>query len=344
MASLDFEIVDVFSDVPFNGNPLAVVDATRNTLTTTQMQLIARQFNLSETTFVLPVTVDRADFRLRSFLPDGREVFGAGHNILGAWWHLARSGKLDMKKAYEHSIGHGIEEMIVYHELGQDVTSLKIHRSKIANDPQSDQVQVILRQAPPKLHANHPNPASLAEAIGISKEDIGWSLMSDKAVETLQPQVLSTSTTHHLLVPLASTEALNRVKVQRDKLIEQLRLADERAYGLFLFARVGNNAFEARFFSPGMSGEDPATGSAAGPLSAYLYKNGALPIKDGKGEIIVRQGLRVGRECVIRVVLNVSDDEKLEVDLVGGGVEVVKGTVVIPSPSTTFNALSSGAT
>jgi trans-2,3-dihydro-3-hydroxyanthranilate isomerase len=337
MASLHFEIVDVFSDVPFNGNPLAVVDVTKDTLTTTQMQLIARQFNLSETTFVLSATVDRADFRFRSFLPDGREVFGAGHNILGAWWHLARSGKLDTKKASKHSIGYGTEEMIVYHELGQDVTSLKIQRSKVADDPQSDQIQVILRQAPPKLHANHPDPASLAEAIGISKEDIGWSLKSDRAVGSLQPQVLSTSTTYHLLVPLASTESLNSVKIQRDKLIEQLRLADERAYGLFLFTPVGNDTYEARFFSPGMSAEDPATGSAAGPLSAYLYRNGALTLKEGRGEITVRQGLQVGRECVIRVVLNVSDNEKLEVDLVGGGVEVVKGTIVIPSQSTTFS-------
>ncbi|CAI6100787.1 unnamed protein product [Clonostachys chloroleuca] len=335
MSSLNFEIVDVFSDVPFKGNPLAVVDATTSTLTTTQMQLIARQFNLSETTFVLPVAQDKADARLRSFLPDGREVFGAGHNILGAWWHLAQSGKLESKRASPQSVD-GIEETTVYQELGQDVTSLKIQRGNLVSASGRDGIQVVLRQAQPKLHAYHPDLASLAEAVGILEQDIGWSLQSAEATRALQPQVLSTSTTHHLLVPLASTEALNRVGVRREKLLAQLKIADERAHGIFFFARAGADTYEARFFSPSMSGEDPATGSAAGPLSAYLYKHGALNIKGGKGEITVRQGLKVGRECVIRVVLHVSEDNHLEVDLVGAGVQVVKGSIVTPNPSTAF--------
>src|SRR5687768_1175737 len=95
MASIRFSIVDVFSTTAFKGNPLAVVDNMSSSLTDTQMKLIARQFNLSETTFVSPPSKAKAKFQLRSFLPNGEEVFGQGHNSLGAWWWLAHHGFLN---------------------------------------------------------------------------------------------------------------------------------------------------------------------------------------------------------------------------------------------------------
>lgn len=155
---------------------------------------------------------------------------------------------------------------------------------------------------------------------------------------------MSTSTTHHLLVPVSSVEALNKVEVQRDRLLQQIKLADAKAYGLYLFTPVvsdnnGTLTFQARFFSPGMSGEDPATGSAAGPLSAYLYKHGVLKLEDGVGRIVVQQGLRVGRECVIRVELSATRDgseDVVEVDVIGGGVNVAEGRISIPDASTVF--------
>ncbi|KAG7150569.1 Trans-2 like protein [Verticillium longisporum] len=155
----------------------------------------------------------------------------------------------------------------------------------------------------------------------------------------LPPQVTSTSTTHHLLVPLASVEALNKAVVQKDKLLEQLALVDKRAYGLFLFTRVGANKYEARFFSPGMSGEDPATGSAAGPLSVYLHEHGELELVDGAAHIEVHQGLRVGRRCLIKVALSLekSEGEDIrQVDLIGGGVTIAEGRISVPGESIAF--------
>ena len=82
MSSLNYTIVDVFSTTPFKGNPLAVVDNTENNLTTDQMRLITRQFNLSETTFFARPKDSPAHYQLRSFLPHGGiEVYGAGHNV-----------------------------------------------------------------------------------------------------------------------------------------------------------------------------------------------------------------------------------------------------------------------
>jgi PhzF family phenazine biosynthesis protein len=95
MSLIPFYLVDVFSDRPLQGNPLALVpDAER--IDDVTMRRLAREFNQSETTFLLPPTHAGADYRLRCFTPTGQEVFGAGHNALGAWWWLAESGRLDL--------------------------------------------------------------------------------------------------------------------------------------------------------------------------------------------------------------------------------------------------------
>ncbi|KAH7374416.1 phenazine biosynthesis protein [Plectosphaerella cucumerina] len=339
MASVDFAVADIFSDVPFRGNPLAVVDTTSGRpLSTSQQQLITRQFNLSETTFILPATQASATYRLRSFLPDGREVFGAGHNILGAWWHLAANGLLDFSERNIHrNLENGTQVFRFQQELGEDTIPVLVHRSK---SPQgNDSFQVVLRQAPPQLHGIHPNKASLAKSFGLTDTDIG--LVASHSDFVLPPQVASTSTTHHLLVPLGSVDALNRAVVQKESLLEQLAAVDKRAYGLFLFTRTGNQQYEARFFSPGMSGEDPATGSAAGPLSVYLHEHGELKLSDGTAEIEVRQGLQVGRDCLIKVVLSLDSsgaggEDVRHADLVGGGVLISKGTIKVPDETLKF--------
>ena len=92
-ASVPFFLVDVFADTPLTGNPLAVV-AEAERIQEPVMRSVAREFNQSETTFVLPPTRPAATWRLRSFTPAGAEVGGAGHNVLGAWWWLATAGRI----------------------------------------------------------------------------------------------------------------------------------------------------------------------------------------------------------------------------------------------------------
>jgi PhzF family phenazine biosynthesis protein len=327
-ATVPYAIVDVFSSTAYEGNPLAVVDNTSANLSTDQMKLITRQFNLSETTFFSRPQDSSADFALRSFLPDGREVFGAGHNILGVWWHLANSGLLDLKKG-QGLEGLGTEIYNFRQLLGGEISNVKVIRMQ-------GSLSISLRQSPPGLGNKHPDPAALAVAIQLTPDDIGL-----PGAPNMQPQVVSTSTTRHLHVPLRSIEVLNRAVVQRDKLLEQLKLVDDGAYGLFLFATIQGekNKYQARFFSPGMNGEDPATGSAAGPLSALLCDNHLLDVDNGVGRIQVLQGLQVGRECEISVALHVQQDdgkERLDVDLEGTGVEVAKGDMKVPSVDMRF--------
>src|SRR5713226_6190913 len=111
-----FLFVDVFTDVPLAGNPLPVVPDAEG-LDADQMQAIAREFNASETTFVLPPRDQFATRRLRCFSPSS-EVFGAGHNALGAWWVIVERGNL--------SVGDG--ETRLSQELGDHVLPVDVLR------------------------------------------------------------------------------------------------------------------------------------------------------------------------------------------------------------------------
>lgn len=332
MAQTQFAVVEVFSKTSYKGNPLAVVNDLKGELSDSEMKLITRQFNLSETTFFLRPSLPGAHYKLRSFLPDGREVFGIGHNILGAWWYLAHAGLLDFSKESGVSKGDGVEEFTFHQELGGSVSPVKILKSQVSSSKPVE-FSVSITQATPKAHGQHPNPPQLAEIIGLRAEDIGLASRTDTSrTRTVIPRVMSTSTTHHLLVPVASIAALERASVQRDKLLEQLQLADEDAYGLYLFAkddREGASAttFQARFFSPGMSTEDPATGSAAGPLSEFLRQEDVLELIDNKASIEVWQGLQVGRECLIKVNLAIDGNAPV-VDVSGSGVLFSEGRLV----------------
>ena len=331
-----FQIVDVFNDRAFRGNPLAVVDNEEGQLSETQMKLIARQFNLSETTFVCSPSRQDSPIHLRSFLPNGREVFGIGHNILGVWWQLAASGKLDLSDTHVVNSTDDEETFAFGQRLGQEISQVYILRKKAHSTTRGSEISVLIRQSPPQLHDCHPDVGSLAASVGLDGEDIGL-----VGANELKPQVASTSTTRHLLAPVASVDALKRVRVDHDKLLYQLSLVDEKAFGIFFFARSteGKDQFQARFWSPGMSGEDPATGSAAGPLSLYLYKHGELELQEDVGKIEVMQGLQVGRECIIHVRLTQSDSGdagEMNVDLAGSGARVAEGTIAVPDAAIAF--------
>lgn len=115
ISELTAGLIDVFAETPFSGNPLAVVEGG-DSLSDAQMRRVAGEFNQAETTFVLKSTL--ADWRLRSFTASGAEVFGAGHNALGAWLWLAEQGRLG-----------GVETAHTFHqEIGRDVLPIVLER------------------------------------------------------------------------------------------------------------------------------------------------------------------------------------------------------------------------
>jgi PhzF family phenazine biosynthesis protein len=290
--AVPFYLVDVFAERPLEGNPLALV-AQAELLDETLLPRIAREFNQSETTFLLPSTRG-ATWRLRSFTPEGAEVFGAGHNALGAWWWLAVAGRLEL----DRGAGRFTQE------LGARVLPVEV----VAGDGGRPQA-ISIEQGAPRFGRPTARRAAIAGALGLAEPD----LRTDLPV-----QVVDTGAAH-LLVPVADRRAVDRAEPDRATLLEALRsLGGEGCYVYALDPPEQVTTAYARFFNPtvGIS-EDPATGSAAGPLACQLVANGLLYAGT---PAVVEQGTAMGRRSRIRV--DVSGEL---VRISGAGVVVAEG-------------------
>jgi trans-2,3-dihydro-3-hydroxyanthranilate isomerase len=289
-----FHFVDVFAVEPLTGNSLAVVEGGDD-LPVELMQRIAREFNQSETTFVMPPSLPDADWRLRSFTPKGIEVFGAGgHNTLGAWWLLAATGRLQLRGAqtpFRQQIGDRVYPLVIWQSAGR-------------------LDKVVMRQDAPRLGKRLDREIDeLAGALGLTRSDI--------AADTLPCQVVSTGA-DHLLVPIRDRSAVDRIVPDGRQLFELLRRAEaEGCYVFSLDPQHPQAVAYARFFNPTVGiAEDPATGSAAGPLAAHMVTHGLAEF----GPVRIEQGTALGRTSLIDV--EVSADS---VSISGRGVVVAKG-------------------
>jgi PhzF family phenazine biosynthesis protein len=291
MAELIAGLVDVFAETPFNGNPLAVVEGGDD-LSVSQMRRIAGEFNQAETTFLLKST--RADRRLRSFTAAGAEVFGAGHNALGAWLWLAELGKLG-----------SLETPQTFHqEIGEDVLPIVLERN-------AGRIYGRMRQAPLRLLPPLNNIGPLAAALGLHVADI---------MTTPAPRPAHTGATH-LLVRVRDTSAVDRAVPTHEALLQVLRTAG--AEGCYVYAhdsQTPESAY-ARFFNPTVGlWEDAATGTAAGPLAAYLGQEKLLR----HGWLVVEQGVKMGRRSLLHIRL--TPDPELS----GAGLIVLRGVLHSP--------------
>lgn len=270
---VDFLTCDVFTELPFAGNPLLVVPDARG-LSTGQMQAIAREINYSESTFVLPPGDPRFAYRQRTFVPF-KEIPYAGHPTVGTAVVMAALGK----------VGAGGEERITV-EVGFGPLELELIREK-----------GIVRRV--RMSQGRPvwdNPVTDAELRSRIAAALG--LPESALHEKLPPHVVSTGN-RTLVIPLrdvagvatavADVRGLNSLEKELDVLI---------AY-FFTFDR---GRVRARAFCPGAGvPEDPATGSAAGPLGIYLTLHGALP--GGSPRFWIDQGIEMGRPSEIEVTV-----------------------------------------
>ena len=292
---IPFHWVDVFAAHPLSGNPVALVpDADE--LTDAQMRAIAREFNQSETTFILRPTVPAAAYRLRSFTPIGAEVGGAGHNVLGAWLWLAEAGRLP-------SAGGAFVQ-----EIGAELLAVEVGR---ADDGRA---RVSLDQTAPHFGACVEDRTALALGLGLEESDL---------TATTPAQVVSTGA-GHLLVEIAGWRTVDRIVPHASRLAEVLRDVDGE--GCYVYSTELPEAIDAaayaRFFNPTMGiAEDPATGTAAGPLAAFLMATGrAAP----NGTLTIEQGHALGRPS--RIEVSVHGDQ---VRVSGSGVVAASGTLAI---------------
>ncbi len=275
MSQHRFILVDVFTDRPLAGNPLAVFPDGA-VLPDDTMQAVAREFGHSETTFVLAPRDPNATWRLRCFTPRA-EVFGAGHNALGAWWVLASLGKVRLDDRAGMTV--------VGQELGDRVLPVEVRHAGRAVEG------VWMTQGAPRFGSTVDDLDELGKALGLGAEVLD--------VAGLRPRAVSTGATH-LLVPARDLEALGRIRVDADRLLRLVRPVHCEGAYLFTFQTVEPGSLaHARAFFPGIGiVEDPATGSAAGPLGALLAAHGRLT----SGQVaIVEQGDEMRRPSRIEV-------------------------------------------
>jgi trans-2,3-dihydro-3-hydroxyanthranilate isomerase len=293
---IPFYFVDVFADTPLTGNPLAVVPHAE-LLDDATMRRIAAELNQAETTFILPARNKLANWRLRSFTAPGHEVFGAGHNSLGAWWWLAESKELKLNDGSNHftqEIGDGLLPVEVRCEGQQPVS-------------------VVLTQASPQFGNVCEDLPALAEALGLEIDDLSHSLPA---------QVVSTGA-GHLLVPVRNREAIVRARPDAQRLAKILKAASGEGCYLYCLDPVSpSSVAHARFFNPTMGiVEDSATGTAAGPLVCLLVSHG---IVDDGATVVIEQGYEMERPSILRVRVHGK-----EVQLAGRGVKVIEGRLRI---------------
>ena len=284
MTQLKAGIIDVFGESALTGNPLAVVEDA-DALTDATMRQISREFNQAETTFVLRSEV--ADRKLRSFTASGAEVFGAGHNSLGAWLWLAADGKLGTLETAR----------TFRQEIGNAVLPITLEQRKGAYFGRMKQSPLKLLGAPDDLHP-------VAEALGLKFADVN---------PEPRPRVADTGA-NHLLVRLVDEGAVDRAQVSAELLLAVLRAVG--AEGCYIYSYDRGHAY-ARFFNPTVGlWEDAATGTAAGPLCAYL---GAVGFLGPDKTLVVEQGVVMGRRSLLNVRLTP------DAELSGSGVVVLRG-------------------
>jgi trans-2,3-dihydro-3-hydroxyanthranilate isomerase len=276
MKTLDYYVVDVFTDSRYKGNQLSVV-YTDEKLDINQYYDISREFGYSETSFVHYSTPENV-FKVRSFTKAKHEVIGAGHNLLGAVC-LALLKKWDIFKS----------------QGAQPWVMIKDAKIPLKITEQNGLPYVGMKQSPARIIKTVPAEL-IAQAVGLSVADLelnGWDI-----------NIVKTEVAH-LMVPVKNRSLLKKAISHKSLLKEaSAKFGFEGCYLFTTNHPDDNNLAEARFFNPGIGiDEDPATGTAAGPLAGYLEKLGYIN-KDRDFRIL--QGEYVDQPSVIHV--KVADD------------------------------------
>lgn len=302
---VDFVTCDVFTSRPFTGNPLLVVPDARG-LTTPQMQAIAREINYSESTFVLPADDPARAYRQRTFVPV-KEIPYAGHPTVGTALVLAWAGRLAPPAGGTGSVRVEIEV-----GFGPIPLDLEFRSGRPA--------RLTMGQGRPEVGP------PVRDASRLARLEAGLSLPAGSVGSTLPVRAVSTGN-RFLLVPVRTVEDLAAADPDPRLLVSLEKDLD--VLGSFLFAFAGGGRIRARCFVPGAGiPEDPATGSAAGPLGIYLAAENALP--DGSPRFTIDQGVEMGRASEIGVeVERAPDGTPVGVRVSGEAVKMMTGSLEI---------------
>jgi trans-2,3-dihydro-3-hydroxyanthranilate isomerase len=300
-----FFTCDVFTDRAFGGNPLAVFPDARG-LSSQQMQLIAREFNLSETTFVLPAEGETGTHGLRIFTPTTELPF-AGHPTIGTALVLVWTGDVAItggvaRITFEEGVGlvpvavSELDEGLLYGQLSAPST--------------------------PEFGPSPPAAEQIAQVLSLDSSDLLGGDSPPQAVSCGAPC---------LFVPLRDLAAVRHCRLRSD-VWEQL-LQNYWAPHPYVFSYETENAasdIHSRFFAPGFGiAEDPATGAAAASLAVYLAARDRR--ENARLQWIVEQGIEMGRPSRLTVEADKRDGVISAIRVGGSAVIVSEGEMEIPS-------------
>jgi trans-2,3-dihydro-3-hydroxyanthranilate isomerase len=275
-----YTLLDVFTATPLAGNGLAVVHDAED-VGDEVMRAFARETKLMETTFVQPPTVDGADYRNRIWTP-AEEMPFAGHPSLGT--------------AVAVALERGEERVEYRQQTHAGIQPVRVER-------EGDRARASVLQEPATFGAE-PDPAAVLAAAGLRPED---------AHPSLPPQFVSTGL-QTLVVPVADAQAVSRARADRPA----IQALGGETFNLYLTAVDGTTA-RARSFPSELDDEDPATGSAAGPLLAYLHE------RQGTDRLEVIQGVEIDRSSRLTATM-----EDGRVRVAGDVVVLITGTLRLP--------------
>jgi trans-2,3-dihydro-3-hydroxyanthranilate isomerase len=297
MGELTYFVVDVFTEIALAGNPLAVVIDSVG-LATEQMQAIAREFNLSETTFVerRPAAVEQEQgVRVRIFTTEEELPF-AGHPTLGTASVLKLSAPESIEK---------------------NIVTLHLNVGRIPVRFEKDGLFGEMTQRDPEFGAEL-DGAEVAPLIGLAVDDMDTAL---------PPQIVSTGNPFAIVL-LRSAESLARLNVKQQEATTWLRERGARWFYVFAPAHLPGKGspqeYRARMQFNG--GEDPATGSAAGCAISYLVAHGVVP---SGTRVALRQGLEMGRPSELMVSAKLHSAKVTDVRVAGSTVLVATGQLFL---------------
>ena len=301
MNKRSYHLVDVFTDRAFGGNPLAVFLDGRG-VSDALMQAIAKEFNLSETTFVLPPENSANDFRVRIFAP-AEELPMAGHPTVGTTFVLTRAGLVRP--------GSGRTKITLEEGVGPIPVTI---------DWENGRPSFIEMQQPlPKFGPPIDERAGIAEMLSLEREAV----RADLPIQVVSCGV------PFLFVPINTLEAMRRIRFRRD-VEERLKLPGQNIFVFTTETEFPGSAVHSRMFSPSLGvSEDAATGGATGPLGCYLVQHRVIP-SENELRCVSEQGIEMGRPSFLHIRIKHSAGEITAVHVGGNCWYMGSGHLELP--------------
>ena len=303
MKSYRYLHLDVFTEHLFGGNQLAVFLDGRG-LSAETMQAIAKEMNFSESTFILPPERKGTDLRMRIFTP-GEELPMAGHPTIGSTYALARAG-------------------VIGPDRDSFVFGLGVGPVPVSLSWKNDALHFAwMTQPNPTFGEPIADPAGAAAALGLPPSAVAGTGLPVQVVSCGVP---------FLFIPVTTRQAVDGALLDSEVLTAFYAASKKAAHGVFVFSvQPGRDkaTVYSRMFAPNLGVvEDPATGSASGPLGCYLVRHRVVT-PDKARAMMSLQGVKMGRPSHVHISIGTAKDTINSVRVGGEDVVAGEGTLYI---------------